>query len=54
MIAVTESTLDPASATYSETVLAGDHWMQKIPAGATLRILDIEGNQAADTLFYNA
>ncbi len=28
--------------------------MQVVKAGQTLRILDIEGNQAADTLFYNA
>jgi urea carboxylase-associated protein 1 len=54
MIAVTESQLDTADASYSETILAGDHWMREIPAGATLRIIDIEGNQAADTLFYNA
>lgn len=51
---VTESNMDPAEACYSDTVLAGDHWMREIPAGATFRILDVEGNQAADTLFYNA
>lgn len=28
--------------------------MQEIKAGQTLRIVDLEGNQAADTLFYNA
>ena len=28
--------------------------MQVVRAGQTLRIVDLEGNQAADTLFYNA
>lgn len=28
--------------------------MQVIQKGQTFRILDMEGNQAADTLFYNA
>ncbi|MDA7525808.1 urea carboxylase-associated family protein [Verrucomicrobiales bacterium] len=36
------------------TVLAGDHWMHEVRKGQTFRILDLEGNQAADTLFYNA
>ena len=51
---LTESSLDPASAVYQKTILAGDHWMRKVKRGQTLRILDLEGNQAADTLFYNA
>lgn len=33
---------------------AGDFWMHEIKAGQTLRILDLEGNQAADTLLYCA
>ena len=33
---------------------AGDYWLQRIEAGQTLRITDLEGNQAADTLFFNA
>lgn len=51
---MTTSTLDPAQATYRATVLAGDHWMRSIRRGQTFRIIDLEGNQAADTLFYNA
>jgi hypothetical protein len=51
---MTTSTLDPALATYRATVLAGDHWMHEIKRGQTFRIVDLEGNQAADTLFYNA
>ncbi len=49
-----ESSLDTADASYSETVLAGDHWMREIKRGQTFRIVDLEGNQAADTLFYSA
>ncbi len=33
---------------------AGDYYIGHIKAGETLRILDLEGNQAADTLFYCA
>ncbi len=37
-----------------ETVNAGDYYMQVLGAGETMRIVDLEGNQAADTLFYCA
>lgn len=50
----TESPLDPAHAVYDFTLPAGDGWMHEIRQGQTLRIVDLEGNQAADTLFYNA
>ena len=33
---------------------AGDGWVGEIPMGATLRIVDLHGNQAVDTLFYDA
>ncbi len=36
------------------TVLAGDGWQGVVQRGQRLRIVDLEGNQAADTLFYNA
>jgi urea carboxylase-associated protein 1 len=36
------------------TVLSGDGHLALVPAGATLRITDLEGNQAADTLLYDA
>ena len=49
-----ESKLDPSTASYREVILAGDHWMREIKKGQTFRILDLEGNQAADTLFYDA
>jgi uncharacterized protein len=35
-------------------VLAGEPFMDVVPAGHYLRIVDLEGNQAVDTLFYNA
>lgn len=49
-----ESTLDPARAIYDRTVLAGDPWIHEVRKGQILRIVDVEGNQAADTLFFNA
>jgi uncharacterized protein len=50
----TESPLDPATASYDFTLGAGDGWMHLIKAGQFFRIVDVEGNQAADTLFYDA
>jgi urea carboxylase-associated protein 1 len=50
----TESPLDIAAAVYDLTIAAGDGWMHEIKRGQTFRIVDLEGNQAADTLFYNA
>jgi urea carboxylase-associated protein 1 len=48
------SSLDPADAIRRDTVRAGDYYLARLPKGQVLRILDLEGNQAADTLFYNA
>lgn len=48
-----ESPLDPADAVYREVVPAGSPWMHEVKKGQTLRILDLEGNQAADTIFYS-
>lgn len=48
------STLQPETASYRKIVPAGDYWMHVVQRGSTLRIVDVEGNQAADTLFYNA
>lgn len=49
-----ESPLDRDAAIYSKVVPAGDGWLHRIQAGQTLRIVDLEGNQAADTFFFNA
>ncbi|CAM3589394.1 hypothetical protein VA7868_02776 [Vibrio aerogenes CECT 7868] len=51
---ITESQLQPENAVRRDTVPAGDYYMQIVKKGQTFRILDLEGNQAADTLFYNA
>jgi urea carboxylase-associated protein 1 len=48
-----ESKLDPAKAVCDLTLPAGDGWMHEIKRGQTFRIVDLEGNQAVDTLFYN-
>ncbi|MFM9915257.1 MAG: urea amidolyase associated protein UAAP2 [Rhizobacter sp.] len=49
-----ESSMSPAEALSDEICLAGDPWIRKLKRGQTLRIVDIEGNQAVDTIFYNA
>ncbi len=49
-----ESPLDPAAAIYDHVIPAGDGWMHEIKAGQRFRIVDLEGNQAVDTLFYCA
>ena len=49
-----ESTLDPTDAIYDFTLPAGEGWIHEIKQGQTFRIIDLEGNQAADTLFYSA
>jgi len=51
---IKESPLTAETVVYRQTVPAGDYWMEVVKAGQTLRILDLEGNQAADTLFYAA
>jgi len=49
-----ESPLDPKTAVIDAVVDAGDPWIHEIKKGQAFRILDLEGNQAVDTLFYNA
>ena len=51
---IRESHLNAATASHREVVPAGDYWMHIVKKGETFRILDLEGNQAADTLFFNA
>ena len=48
------SGLDPADAVLDEIVEPGDGWVRVLSAGQHLRIVDIAGNQAVDTLFYDA
>ena len=51
---IRESVLDLTSAKTRDIVDAGDYFIRRIDAGETIRIIDLEGNQAADTLFFNA
>ena len=53
-LTLVESDLDPAAAVLDEEVAAGDGWSHVVPAGGHLRIVDLFGNQAVDTLFYDA
>ena len=46
--------LDPVDAILDAVVQAGDGWTRVLRAGQSLRIVDLEGNQAVDTLFYDA
>ena len=48
------STLDPASACLDQIVPAGEPWITRLQQGQIFRIVDLEGNQAVDTLFFNA
>ena len=49
-----ESPRDPATAVYDVVVPAGEPWIHEVKQGQYLRIVDLEGNQAADTYFCNA
>jgi len=44
----------PEDAVYRHVIPAGEPWLFEVQKGQTLRLLDLEGNQAIDTLFYNA
>ena len=39
---------------YSAVVPAGEPWIYELRKGQVLRIVDLHGNQAVDTFFYNA
>lgn len=48
-----DSDLKIEDAVYDEVLNAGLGWMHELKKGQTFRILDIEGNQAVDTTFYD-
>jgi len=48
------SSLLPAHAAFRKTVPAGDYWLDSLHKDQVLRIVDVQGNQSADTLFFNA
>ena len=49
-----DSGLLAGEAVFRQVIPAGDYWIDTVKRGQTLRIVDVEGNQAADTLFFNA
>ncbi|WAF87975.1 urea carboxylase-associated family protein [Metapseudomonas otitidis] len=50
----TPSDKHPEAAVSTAVIAAGEPFMTEVKAGQTLRLLDLEGNQAVDTLFYSA
>ncbi|MDQ3186986.1 MAG: urea carboxylase-associated family protein [Pseudomonadota bacterium] len=49
-----ESKLNPNLAVVDEICAAGEPWVKVVKKDQVFRIVDLEGNQAVDTLFYNA
>ncbi|PMS15684.1 urea carboxylase [Trinickia dabaoshanensis] len=49
---IIESALDMQRAIYDFTLRAGEPWLHEVKQGQIFRILDLEGNQAVDTLVY--
>jgi urea carboxylase-associated protein 1 len=53
-MALFESSLDPKQASFDTVLGSGLGFSHVVRRGQTLRIVDLEGNQAVDTLFFNA
>lgn len=51
---LTTSHKQPDQAIFRHVIPAGEPCLFEVKKGQTLRILDLEGNQAVDTLFYSA
>jgi urea carboxylase-associated protein 1 len=49
-----ETKPSPALLVVDEVCPAGEPWVKVVKKGQVFRIVDLEGNQAVDTLFYNA
>jgi uncharacterized protein len=54
MNTISTSERDPSAAVYDHTIPACSPWSGLIRSGQVLRIVDLDGQQAVDTLFYNA
>ncbi|MGI8313798.1 urea amidolyase associated protein UAAP2 [Halobacillus mangrovi] len=54
MLTKVKSSREAADAVYDYALPAGEGWMYELEPGQVLRLVDTEGNQAADTLFYDA
>jgi urea carboxylase-associated protein 1 len=48
------SALSAQDAAHRHVIPAGDYWIDVVKAGQLFRIVDLEGNQAADTLLFSA
>lgn len=48
-----ESPRQMDTAIFNEAIMAGDYFIHPVKAGQTVRIVDIDGNEAADTLFFS-
>jgi urea carboxylase-associated protein 1 len=53
-MSIVESSLNSSQAIHDEVVPAGEPWIHVVKKGQVFRIVDLGGNQAVDTLFYNA
>jgi uncharacterized protein len=51
---IVASRLAVQDAAYRCVIPAGEPWIREIHKGQYIRIVDLQGNQAVDTLFYNA
>lgn len=51
---LTHSDKQIEQASFCSTIAAGEPFLHDLKAGQTLRLLDLEGNQAVDTLFFSA
>jgi urea carboxylase-associated protein 1 len=51
---IVASKLDVHDSAYRCVVPSGEPWIREIRKGQYFRIVDLQGNQAVDTLFYNA
>ncbi|PAU66521.1 urea carboxylase [Pseudomonas sp. PIC25] len=51
---LTHSEKHPEATLRRDVIAAGEPYLTEVKAGQTVRILDLEGNQAVDTLFYSA
>jgi urea carboxylase-associated protein 1 len=49
-----QSVLAAEAARYRKVIPAGEYWIHVVIKGQTFRIVDVEGNQAADTLLFAA
>ena len=49
-----ESALDPQAAIVDVVLPSGQGWTHELAPGDVFRVVDLEGNQAVDTLFYSA